>query len=181
MTGIVTAGNYWGGIHAESYRDCAPRPARCGSKNGSYRFGLSLDGNNPVKADEPVLIQGPRTITGEYDSNRGVRIGGIVVLTVGAIGGLALALASIKAGPCEVVDPSFPEAGCVHKPSFAMMGAGMALVGVGSIVGLIMMLQRDHAHISVSAGPSASVLTRGHAREAWSADQLKGLTVKAVF
>src|SRR5262249_2340357 len=114
MNGIVTAGQYWGAMHAESYRELCTAPCSVKLKNGAYKLGLSIEGRNPVKVEESVFIRGPRTVTGTYESNRGVRIGGIVVMTVGVLAGTGMMIGAARAGPCEPILPSDPTGPCTH-------------------------------------------------------------------
>jgi hypothetical protein len=148
-------GRYGGPVfyagHTVAYSNlCAP-PCDATLPAGSHHLALSQDGGKAIEADEPVEISGPTTLRGTYESRRGIRIGGLLIVLGSVIGGTALMVSGIHPTTCD-------DNGCSGGLDQGAVWGGVAVMGVGTLVGTIMMLVRDTATIETVRGGDARAL-----------------------
>jgi hypothetical protein len=132
---------------------------------GQHRLALAYRGGDPVEADGAVTLSGPATVTGTYLDRRGVRTAGWVVLgaTLGA-GALTL-IASATVTTKESCPPEVSPCSAQSAPNVAVLTAGIAVMAVGTLVGMILVSQGDGAVVEVTpATQGLGPLT--HRREA---------------
>jgi hypothetical protein len=114
----------------------------------------------PVDAGD-VSITGPSTIHGEYESRSGLRTAGWVALLGGPVlfagGGMGLGFA--LGTKSRVNDPTSVGPVCSTTPSVGPILAGFGLALASAVTGVVLVLQRDSAAISVTPVASGSVLS----------------------
>jgi hypothetical protein len=159
-------GYAWGGTlvygaSSRHYSILCTAPCDTTLSAGSHRLALAVRGGKAVEADDPIEIHGPTTLLGTYESRLGVRIAGVVVVAAGAIVGTVLMLESLHKSTCDgsgVCTTSGVDTN--------MLWGGVAVFGLGSLVGLIMVLMKDTATIEVVPSSNAqSIRMPGLARE----------------
>jgi hypothetical protein len=115
---------------------------------GKHRLALAYRDRDPVQTGE-VTLEGPVTLKGSYDDKRGLRTAGWIVFGVGIGAGASLVAGSL-AGSSENCSKQWLTGFCTgSSPHAALLGAGLATIAVGTVVGLVMVMLHDHAHIEV--------------------------------
>lgn len=104
---------------------------------GLQRLALSHHGGRAIEADNPVQLQGPTTLWGDYQSMLGVRIAGYVV----GFGSLATGIILIATNL-----PQCPPTGCQFPTAFWVGGV---VIIAGGILGSILAGVSDRASIQV--------------------------------
>jgi hypothetical protein len=144
---------------ADAYSTICTAPCTTSLTLGTHRMGLTQGGGHVVPAEEAVTITGPGKLEGTYTSRLGVRAAGLVVLIAGVGGGTALMLAGMKAD--HHCDPSVIQGEapfCYDRADTTMLGEGLGISLVGTLVGWILLSVRDGATIDFT--PSASALVK---------------------
>lgn len=113
---------------------------------GPSRLALSVDGSSPVEPSVPVNIEEPSRLEAKHTSNAHLRYIGWGVLFSGVILGTVLMVTARTTEQTCVAANFCSEAPTIDKAQF---GAGVAASAIGTIVGLILALQRDSAEIAV--------------------------------
>ena len=173
VTGFAYLGRYFGGYNAvaQDYEHICTAPCDATLPAGTHRLALSQGGHSPVEPSEPVTVTGPATVRGTYDSRQGVRIGGWILLGTSLAGMTGLMLASLQ------TTQVCPSSVCVTESSIngPLMGAGVAVGVVGSLVSAILILQRDTATIEVvPLAGSALTVPAARAEAQWLAPSIVG-------
>lgn len=106
---------------------------------GTEELSLSKPNGAPVKPSAVELPAGNSEIVGRYNSKVGVRVAGIVVLSVGVAVGMGLVLASM------------PDASDLNSEiDTGMLGVGFGLMAAGGLAGGIMIAQRDSTSFEIT-------------------------------
>jgi hypothetical protein len=108
---------------------------------GTYRLGLSLDDGDVVSTEVSSDLKGKLRLQGEFESNRGARTAGWIIGGAGQLVGLLLALQTTQ--KCSTEIPGL----CKDERPYLVPGAGIMLGTLA--IGLILLLQRDHAYVTV--------------------------------
>ena len=179
-----SAGLVGRGAIVESYSEICTAPCRVSLPAGSYNFGGSVKDRTATSSDAVTLPAGESVLHAEYTDNRGLRIGGVVLLSVGVLGGTLLATDALigHSGPCD-------EFGyCPQQTNSTELALGSAALAVGLIGGLVLIAQHDKLAFTVSPGAAAPPRALGHGfgptdrnASASVASELSGLHVTAVF
>ena len=121
------------GLYAPICADaCVTRVPR-----GEYRLALSKD-EGPAVPVGPVAIEQSSTLRADYIDRSGLRTAGAVVGIGGIVGGIALVVASLSTGHGD---------DHLNGPLF---GGGVGLIVSSAIIGSILGLQRDEAHVTIT-------------------------------
>jgi hypothetical protein len=140
-TGFGWSGSNSFSMLAYSYSAICSAPCESALPAGGHRLAVSRESGTPVDAGM-VQITGPGTLTGSYTSRRGLRIAGWITLAAGTAVGMAIAMGGgFGAASDDPDDPNFT----IH---WGWFGAGMGVMLVSEIVGLILGMQRDRARIA---------------------------------
>ena len=106
---------------------------------GDHTFALGLNGGDPVVAPETLDVEGRSIVEGEYQSNSGTRHTGWVVLGIGVPAGLAAVTTGLL-----ITSNNSPDA---PKVGFGTAAGGGIVAAVSLVVGLILALSSDEAHV----------------------------------
>ncbi len=153
-----TAGVGWGwrstysfAAQATDYTTICTAPCSGSLPTGTHRIGLSHNGKTIVEPDDPVVITGSGTLHGTYTSHLGLRVTGLVVNLASIAVGITLMVTAIHGAECT---GNVCSEGSVDDTK---LGVGVGVLIVGSIVGSVLMIQKDTADISfVPMTPVAS-------------------------
>lgn len=104
---------------------------------GNYRFAVGEGEEAPVIIEDPVMIEGPMTVTAEYSSYKELRTLGNVVSTVAILAGIALAIHWLAREDART-------SGDYTQPA---IGGGIALGG--GIVGYILGEKEDEVRLEL--------------------------------
>jgi hypothetical protein len=152
-TAVVTErrwrhGWYYGVGAAALYTPLCQGPCQITLSTGAYDMALSKNGGGPVHTDEPVVIDGPSTLRAEYVDHSGLRLAGTVIGLGGIVTGVVLLVvaASNRETTCDVNDY------CTRTSDVndGLVVAGVATILGSAIIGSVLALQRDQAHVFVS-------------------------------
>lgn len=109
---------------------------------GTEAFALSQGSGSPVDANAVTVPAGRSRLVGTFESNRGLRIAGLVTAIVGGAAGLGLVIAGSVTGESDGYGSKDP-----NKP---LLYAGVGVALGSAVTGLILASRRDHAAVSVS-------------------------------
>jgi hypothetical protein len=132
-------------VHAESFGRICTAPCAAEVPQGTYRLGLSLDDGDVVATELPLDLKGKLRLEGEYVSKSGTRTAGWIIGIGGQVVGALLAVNSQQncdtdiAGLCKTEHPT--------------LGIGLGVLLASTVVGLIMVLQRDQAFVTARSAP----------------------------
>jgi len=136
-----------------SYTTICTAPCSGSLPTGTHRIGLSHNGRTVIEPEDPTVITGSGTLRGTYTSHTGLRVAGLLVDIASVAVGVTLMVTAIH----EAQDCS--SGVCIEQDNIndTQLGVGLGVLVVGSLVGTVLMLQRDTADISfVPMAPMAS-------------------------
>jgi hypothetical protein len=154
-TTVTGAG--WGGRGAfvygavgHHYEHICAAPCDATLPAGTHRLALSFRGKVPIEPDEAVTVRGPSKIQGTYTNRSGTRVAGLAVAGGSLAASLVMMIASIRSSQDCTYQPVTGT--CDEKTSIdtGMAVAAGSVLGIGMIVGLILVMQRDSAAIEVT-------------------------------
>lgn len=163
----ATATNGWGGsASARGYTRICAAPCDATLPTGRHRMALSIRGKTPIEAHDPVALDGPARIRGVYTENGTIRAVGWVVIGTSVVAGTILIVVGASPTKQQCTTPGDPET-CFTVPAAdtGLEGAGLAVMGLGALTGLVMILQHDHATFEVTPVDAALRLPSPVARE----------------
>jgi hypothetical protein len=166
QTATATATVGWNTVSIDAYTPLCTTPCTTSLAPGSYRVAVGTASGKPVPVEDPIVVGSGDSVKVEYQSNTGMRAAGWVILIVGTLAGTALMLTATSTEPCTPSTTTFSTT-CIPQTTTntdqVLMGGVVA--GGSALVGLILILQKDHASAEVGAGPMAFRLTptRGEA------------------
>jgi hypothetical protein len=135
------AAPYYGEVVTKAYQPICETPCDAKLLSGRHRFALSLEGNRPIEAPQPVDLTADSVVEGRYVDKSRIRKAGWAVFAAGAVSGLALMFASVNYN----YDPRFGQQ--IRYPPMFYTGLGLFL---GSIItGSVLASQDDEAHVNV--------------------------------
>jgi hypothetical protein len=105
---------------------------------------LAKGDGRAVPTAEPLVVEGPTTVRGSYVDHSGLRLAGWLIGLGGAVGGVVMIIASAN-GPTVCDDAGY----CHTQVDGGLLAGGIGVVVATGIVGSILALQRDEAHITV--------------------------------
>ncbi|MCB9707755.1 MAG: hypothetical protein H6714_03040 [Myxococcales bacterium] len=147
MVVVAGTGSQRGGAYtAKGYRRICTAPCDIDLMAGSHDFALSLGKGNPVEVEEPVSVSEPLVLTGEYDSDKGSRIAGWVILITSAVVGLGLTMASFFLGD----ETDCLTGNCPKEVSTPLLIAGLATPLIGLGISLPLILNGDDVKLTAS-------------------------------
>jgi hypothetical protein len=111
------------------------------SLTGEQRLRLGLDGDDPEAAPERVLLSPGSVIEGEYASRSSTRIAGWIIFGIGFGSGVA----TIATGMGIASNGGDDE----RATGAAIIAGGAITLLVSTVMGLVMGLQSDDAHVHV--------------------------------
>jgi hypothetical protein len=123
-------------------------PCRATLPLGTSRLAISTDGSSPVEASQPLYLTGPSRIDATLTSRADVRYVGVGLVMASVVVGAALLVASSQSGTeRHCVAPN----DCVDSPTSdeTMRWTGIAIAGVGSLIGIVLMKQTDSVAMDV--------------------------------
>jgi hypothetical protein len=126
-------------VVAESFTEICVAPCVATLDRGTYVLSLGIPGEYPVSADNAVRVMAPTTVRGHYESRSDFRLAGWLVAAGSIVGGAVLGYLSVR--DCDVGDKD------CSVPRVPLLVGGLALGGVGTIVGLIMTGKDDDAMV----------------------------------
>jgi hypothetical protein len=139
------------GLSFGVYAPLCTAPCTALIPEGNHSIALAMGGRAPVDGGD-VSITGPSTIRGEYESKSALRTAGWVTLLGGPVlfmgGGMGLGFA-LGTKSC-VNDPTTGGPVCSTAPSIGPILAGFGLALASAVTGLVLVLQRDSATVSVT-------------------------------
>lgn len=131
-------------VQLDNFDRLCTAPCSVDMAAGTYRLGLALGDGDVIPADQAINAQGHLGLRGHLESYAGVRAAGWVVMLASLVAGPLVALHSQQ----QCMDVSLTYSHTVictaHHP---YMLPGLAIMGVGGIAGVIMVYQKDEAHI----------------------------------
>jgi hypothetical protein len=148
---------YYSG-HTVQYANLCTAPCDATLPTGSHRLALALQGGKALEGEHAIEIDGPTSIRGNYESRAGIRIAGLFVLLGSAIGGTALMVSAIHTGG-TTCNNNYCASGTSSNIDSGALWGGLAVVGIGSLVGAVMLLIKDNVTIEVARGDDARALT----------------------
>jgi hypothetical protein len=164
-SGIVSTGRGVGTVtlRSKSYSRICGVPCDSTLESGTYQLAVAKGNGAPVEAEESVTIEGPSNVTAKYTDNSTTRtVGGVVIgtaLVVGTVMGVEAfgSQQHCEAGVCASI-------GTLNG---GLLGGGVAVAAIGSLVGLVLVLHRDDVTFSVTPwnGSTAFAPTAGVVRE----------------
>jgi hypothetical protein len=116
---------------------------------GQHTFALGLNGGDPVAAPETLELDPHTVVEGEYQSNSGSRHAGWVVLGIGVPVGLAAVTTGLLMTSNN--SPDSPKIG------FGTAAGGGIVTLVSLVVGLMLTLSSDEAHVHSRPASSAGI------------------------
>jgi hypothetical protein len=130
---------------------------------GNYQLALAKDGGPAVPAYGPMNIEGPALLRASYTDRSGTRAAGWAIGVTGVVGGIVMIA---FAGSDELVCD--PAGFCRRRETFngPLLAGGIGVLIVSTIVGGVLLSERDQAHISVEPLQLGSL---GYQREAEAA------------
>jgi hypothetical protein len=189
--GVVSGGGYsfggggfvYGG-RVTDYAVLCSAPCDLGMPAGTHHLALSRGSGGVLAVDPPVEIEQASTLKAHIESRRGIRVAGLLILLSGVVGGLVLIGTSTSNQ--TTCDPSF---GCSTTPEIdsTRFGAGLAVLTVGTIAGIVMLVTHDKASIEVVPSAAARLpLLPGHTGDRAfatpaSPDSAPGMTLRVRF
>jgi hypothetical protein len=123
---------------------------------GTHRMALSLGGGRAAEADDTVRLTEPSTIQVHYESRLGMRVAGWLILGATVIAGSALVVDAMSKGTQDCSQGYCLSRQDVDKGEVA---ASIATAVVGGLLSVVLIRQKDQAHIEV-VPQSASRLLR---------------------
>jgi hypothetical protein len=125
-------------VQLENFERLCTAPCSVDVAEGTYRLGLSLDDGEVIPAEPAFNVHGNMGLHGHIESYAGVRAGGLVIAMASVVAGTVVGLR--RQEECDDV---------VHycSSTYPYMMHGLIIMSVGGLVGLIMALQKDEAHI----------------------------------
>lgn len=162
------------------YRPICTAPCQTTVPMGYQHIGLSRGDASVVEPDQPVNITGPGTLHGEIHSRQGARVAGWLLFFGSAGGGAALIVASLRTENVCTSDGFGGGSNCIAEKTIdgGLMGAGIATMLVGGLVGLGLTRISDHAEISFVPLAPASL---GGRREGAAPLDPRGFQISARF
>jgi hypothetical protein len=151
------AGVTWMAQHQQSGEGaralCMP-PCKAELPKGPYRFGLKVPGRKTAWSPSTFALEEPDIFEGSYDSRRGSRIAGGIVLG----GSLATAIALIAVGAqskqtCTASTSSAYSGAsdvCESSVSTPIIASGLVLGLVGGVIGVVLMSKKDRSNVSAA-------------------------------
>jgi hypothetical protein len=128
-----------GTVVAESFTEICVAPCVATLDRGTYVLSLGIPGQYPVAADTAVRVVAPTTVRGHYESRSDFRLAGWLVAGGSIVAGAVLGYLSIR--DCDPGDRD------CSVPRVPLLVGGLALGGVGTIVGLLMSGKDDDATV----------------------------------
>jgi hypothetical protein len=163
---------------ASSYTTICTAPCSGSLPTGTHHIGLSHNGRMVIEPDEPTVITGSGTLHGTYTSHLGLRVAGLLVDIASVAVGVTLMVTAIH------TSEDCTSGACIEEDSVddTKIGVGIGVLVVGSLVGTVLMLQRDTADISfVPMGPMASSGSRELSALRAPAYQPQGMALQLRF
>jgi hypothetical protein len=178
------AGGLAYGGRVTDYAVLCSAPCDLGMPAGTHQLALSRGNGGVLAVDPPVDIEQASTLKAHIESRKGIRVAGILILITGVVGGLVLIGTSTS--DQTTCDPGF---GCstTKEIDSTRFGAGLAVLTLGTIVGIVMMVTHDKASIEVVPSAAARLpLSPGHTGDRAfatraSTDSVPGMTLRARF
>jgi hypothetical protein len=178
------AGGFVYGGRVTDYAALCSAPCDLGMLAGTHQFALSRGSGGVLAVDPPVEIEQASTLKARIESRRGIRVAGLLILTVGVVGGLVLVGTSTS--DQRTCDPSF---GCstTREVDSTRLGIGLTAVIVSTIAGIVMLVTHDKASIEVVPSAAARLpLSPGHTGDRAfatpeSPDTVPGMTLRVRF
>jgi hypothetical protein len=131
-------------VQLENFDRLCTAPCSVDMAAGTYRLGLSLGDGEVIPAEQAINAYGRMGLRGHLESYAGVRAGGWVAMIAGLVAGSLVALHSTQ--ECTDLNLTYSHSTyCSKRYPYALHGA--AIMGVAGLVGLIMVMQKDQAHI----------------------------------
>lgn len=145
--------------YGSMYSPICDGPCTTSLQPDSYRLAVANAAGQVFPIPDPVVIHGPSTLHAEYRDRSNLRTLGVATFDIGFVGGILMMVADGATGQtstgqtCECADRPYQPG-----PLFA---AGLLVTFFSSVVGLVLLAQRDTVHVSVepltlSTGPRES-------------------------
>jgi hypothetical protein len=141
---------------------------------GTYQVGLSRDDGEPVAVEQPLHLEGPATLRGEYADRSWLRALGWVVGLGGPVVGLGMA--TYRRVECDTLENS-NDGSCTERRPY--LGPGLLLAAGSLVAGIFLATRRDTAEVWVSPGVALDFEPRS--RVGVEGDALRGATLSGSF
>jgi hypothetical protein len=136
------AAPYYGEVVTRAYQPICEAPCDATLLSGRHRLALSLDGNRPIEAKQPIDLGTDAIVEGRYVDKSRIRKAGWAIFAAGAITGMALMFASVN----YRYDPIY-YGQQVRYPAMFYTGVGLLVSSI--ITGSVLASQDDEAHVNV--------------------------------
>jgi hypothetical protein len=146
--GVVVGYRMFGGWEGHSFKMLCTAPCATRLEPSTYEFALSRGEGRPVITSRVEVPPGPSTLQASYTSRARLRAGGIAVLVMTV--GVSLALFLIPfVSPSKECDSS---GYCFNHYDLTAAYAGVGVMLVGTVAGVVMVTRRDIAHVELIPG-----------------------------
>jgi hypothetical protein len=141
------------------YEAVCTAPCYTHLSRATHRFALSREGGKAIAVAEPVTVSGPVTIRATYQSRKGMRTAGVVILVASA----GAMLVGVTIGLVDWANSFGPDlgAGLSGNPSPASSSTPwevVAVIGlVGTLVSVPLILAPDHATVEIVPATTARI------------------------
>lgn len=139
---------------ATSFTRLCTAPCRAQLPGGTYKFGLSLDDDKVVEADDAISVSDGSRLRATYNDKSGVRTAGWVTMVGGGIAGLVLVATGMR-DVCNngTTTDRYGQDQCLAPDKELTTGGKIgSVIFFGSIItGIVLVLQKDSAQLTRGA------------------------------
>jgi hypothetical protein len=147
------------GLSLGMYAPLCTAPCTALVPEGSHSIALTMGNRAPVDAGD-VSIMGPTSIHGAYESRSGLRTAGLVTLFGGPVVLLSTGVGlGFAMGTTSCTTDATSARICSRTPSLGPILAGFGAAFASAVAGVVLVLQRDSAAVSVSPVAGGGMLS----------------------
>lgn len=129
----------WTGRYNDASRPVCSAPCQVTIPSGLYRFAVSDGEHDPRRVGRLTSIDGPLSLSIDYESRGGLRAAGWAIFGGGAIVGAIITLV----GALMLGDNAQEDL------SYGLMIGGLSTIATGGLISIPMVAMQDHASVRV--------------------------------